>query len=548
MGKEEILEFEVTQGNAKVDKGYVKIIFPDGSTEFAPIVGGDRAYKVEVSVPVPSFLIVKEANCSWRNRYVYFHLYWYDGNLNLIATIDIYNGRVKDMKAYKFGGNEVDEELTKQMKLIYAKQESNRVENTLIEVAKIVKPEYFQEEETEDDKKRNYWVNGKLVMIRTDAIIVPEWARETERDYLEESVKAREIIVPLIVGRIRPPEGAPEYILIDGKGRLDLAKKLGIKEVPCRLVDINSEEEALLLALELEETKKPWSLQYTLNVLKRLLDMGLSKQEIAEKLKISKSTLYRLLWLLEFPDDIKNLFISGALGLRNADIVHKALEVVGKDVVERYFEEYENIADGVKALDELVKALTELKEKHSEYEFKVDPATLSVEIYKNNKKVDSTLGSVIYSSKAEIIRDVGEILEAYSEEGEETTEEIEELEEKEEETEIEEKEFFAPSEDQVKEMKQALRKVFPRGTKVQIHVSEWGNIYIKDKDTGMTIVEKRGISKEDYVDITMNPDTWVKKNIKPLILQLSRIISILKTLGYDTKPLEEFFNRYFASS
>jgi len=190
----------------------------------------------------------------------------------------------------------------------------------------------------EEMPTKKYRVSPDVVKIKIDAIEVPPWARKIPREYLAESVQARGVISPIIVGRLRAGKEA-RFILIDGAGRLEEAKKRGEEEVPARIVDIESEEEALLLSIELEQTKEPWSLEYTLEVIQELLNRGYSKQKIAEILKIPRSKLYRLLWIMEFPEEIKEKFISGEIPLRYADEVQKIINAGKIQKLVKHFKE-----------------------------------------------------------------------------------------------------------------------------------------------------------------------------------------------------------------
>jgi len=165
---------------------------------------------------------------------------------------------------------------------------------------------------------KKYKVSSQLVEIDPRAVEVPSWARKIAREYLEESVKERGIIAPIVVGRIR--EGnKTRFILIDGAGRLSLAVEKELDLIPARIFDIESENDALIISIELEQTKEPWSLEYTIKVIKELLDKQYTKTAIAKLLKIPRSKIYRLLKLAELPEDLQQRFFSGELPLRALD-------------------------------------------------------------------------------------------------------------------------------------------------------------------------------------------------------------------------------------
>jgi len=187
---------------------------------------------------------------------------------------------------------------------------------------------------------------GQVCFLNVNAIIIPEWVRDIDRSYLADSIDEKDVIVPIIVGKIRGDKSG-KYILIDGRGRLETAIRRGDKEILARVVKIESEEEALLLAIELEHTKQPWDPEYTLKVIKYLEGKGYSRKKIAEILKIPRSTLYRILKLETVEPEIKEKVVKGEIPLRALDS-EKALrqylepkEPEEQEIEEGEFEEVE---------------------------------------------------------------------------------------------------------------------------------------------------------------------------------------------------------------
>jgi len=203
---------------------------------------------------------------------------------------------------------------------------------------------------------------SKVLEVEIDRIIVPDWARHIDREYLAESVQDRGVIKPIVVGKLRDGKRV-DFILVDGYGRLELACSRGDKTILARVVDISSPEEALLLAIELEYTKKSWDLEYTLRVINELIKAGYTKKKIAELLKIPRSTLYRILKLNEVDEEIKQKVLSGEIPLRALDsektlrqYLSKQEEKEEKDIEERAKEVIESVVSGatVQTYDEFI--------------------------------------------------------------------------------------------------------------------------------------------------------------------------------------------------
>lgn len=183
---------------------------------------------------------------------------------------------------------------------------------------------------------KKYKVSSQLVEIDPRAVEVPSWARKIAREYLEESVESRGVIVPIVVGRLKQGSQT-RFILIDGYGRLQIALSQGIELIPARIFDIKDEREALLISIELEKTREEWSLDYTLNVIQELINSGYKKTEISKILKVPRNRIYRLLWIAEFPEHLQEYFRDGTFPIRLADELHSIIEEVGEETFMKKF-------------------------------------------------------------------------------------------------------------------------------------------------------------------------------------------------------------------
>ena len=214
---------------------------------------------------------------------------------------------------------------------------------------------------------KKYKVSSQLVEIDPRAVEVPSWARKIAREYLEESVKERGIIAPIVVGRIR--EGnKTRFILIDGAGRLSLAVEKGLDLIPARIFDIESENDALFLSIELEQTKEPWSLEYTIKVIKELLDKQYTKTVIAKLLKIPRSKVYRLLAIASFPEKLQRFFLDETYPIRLADEISALMKEVGEETFMKKFLWYLEDFEPTKAIRATIDSLKKIKISEPEIE------------------------------------------------------------------------------------------------------------------------------------------------------------------------------------
>ena len=152
--------------------------------------------------------------------------------------------------------------------------------------------------------------------------------RPEDRDYLEESIRERGVLEPIVVAKI-----GNKYRIIDGHGRYLLAKKRGEKMILAKVVEVRDTKDEIILNLELNVAKKNFSIREIIRGIEMLRERSMSDQEIRRVLKLPKSTKYRVFWIMQFPPEIKDLFLQEKLAPHVADHIHKALNELGQEKV-----------------------------------------------------------------------------------------------------------------------------------------------------------------------------------------------------------------------
>ena len=135
---------------------------------------------------------------------------------------------------------------------------------------------------------------------------------------LQESLKASGLLQPITIRR-RP--GKDGFELIAGERRLRAATKLGWKEIPAIIREI---DDKTLLTLALVE-----NLQRTdLNPIEegegyhRLLhNFGLTQQQIAETVGKDRTTIANMLRVLQLPESVRRLLQDGKLSMGHAKVL-----------------------------------------------------------------------------------------------------------------------------------------------------------------------------------------------------------------------------------
>lgn len=123
---------------------------------------------------------------------------------------------------------------------------------------------------------------------------------QTAINELVDSIRQHGVLQPLLV---RP--AGDGYQLIAGERRLISAKKAGLRQVPCRVLNLNDQQ---VSEVALEENLK----RQDLNVLEKaiafqeyLKRFGCTIEDLARRLSFERSTVSNMLRLLELPEAVK---------------------------------------------------------------------------------------------------------------------------------------------------------------------------------------------------------------------------------------------------
>ena len=124
---------------------------------------------------------------------------------------------------------------------------------------------------------------------------------QTAINELVDSIRQHGVLQPLLV---RP--AGDGYQLIAGERRLISAKKAGLHQVPCRVLNLTDQQ---VSEVALEENLK----RQDLNVLEKaiafqdyLKRFGCTIEDLARRLSFERSTVSNMLRLLELPDTVKS--------------------------------------------------------------------------------------------------------------------------------------------------------------------------------------------------------------------------------------------------
>lgn len=118
---------------------------------------------------------------------------------------------------------------------------------------------------------------------------------------LRESIKENGVIQPITVRKVNS-----HYEVIAGERRLRAVTELGIKEIPVYVLDINTKEEMLELAIIENVQREKLNPIEQANAYQRLIDeCRLTQEDVAKKIGKDRTTITNMLRLLKLPDDIQ---------------------------------------------------------------------------------------------------------------------------------------------------------------------------------------------------------------------------------------------------
>lgn len=130
---------------------------------------------------------------------------------------------------------------------------------------------------------------------------------------LASSIKEHGIIQPLVVRRLQD-----KYEIIAGERRFKAATLVGMRTVPCIVMNLNDNESAEVAVIENIQRKEMTSLEEAKSF-KKILDKGyLTQEELAKKMGKSQSSIANKLRLLNLDDLVQDAILNGRISERHA--------------------------------------------------------------------------------------------------------------------------------------------------------------------------------------------------------------------------------------
>ncbi len=151
---------------------------------------------------------------------------------------------------------------------------------------------------------------------------------EPELASLCESLKAHNILQPILVRLV-----GGRYQLISGERRLRAAMKAGWKTIPARIREADDRLVSELAIVENLQRKDLNAIEKALSFRRYIDEHRCTQEELANRLKIDRSTIANLMRLLELPAPIKNAIQESKLSAGHA----RALLPLGEEKTQLEF-------------------------------------------------------------------------------------------------------------------------------------------------------------------------------------------------------------------
>ncbi|MBI1803084.1 MAG: ParB/RepB/Spo0J family partition protein [Ignavibacteriae bacterium] len=168
-------------------------------------------------------------------------------------------------------------------------------------------------------------------------------------DELKESIRQKGIIQAVTVRRA----GDGMYDLISGERRIRASQELGLTAIPAYILDVRTESEMLELAL-IENLQREHlnSIEIAISYQRLMHDVGLSAEDIAQKVSKDRTTVVNFLRLLKLPTTIQDALRKGRLTMGHA----RALVGIPDDRVQlKLFEQIVKKDLNVRQVEKLVR-------------------------------------------------------------------------------------------------------------------------------------------------------------------------------------------------
>jgi len=156
-------------------------------------------------------------------------------------------------------------------------------------------------------------VQVNVALIETNPFQPRKHFEDESMAELAESISAHGLLQPIVARRVDDV-----YQLIAGERRLRAAQKAGWEEVPVRVIETDERGAAELAIVENLQRKDLNPLEKAASFKRYLKEHRCTQGQLANRLKIDRSTIANLMRLLELPDEVQDAVTKGKISQGHA--------------------------------------------------------------------------------------------------------------------------------------------------------------------------------------------------------------------------------------
>jgi ParB family chromosome partitioning protein len=211
------------------------------------------------------------------------------------------------------------------------------------------------EETLSPDRSQDQLVEVRVVEVRPNPYQPRMNFDKQALDELKNSIREKGLIQPITVRRVNS-----HFELIAGERRLRAAVEVGLEKVPAYIMQVETKEEMLELAIVENVQREKLNPIEQANAYQRLInECNLTQDDIAQKIGKDRSTITNILRLLRLPKLIQKSVEEGELSVGHARTL-LALEDTEKQLL--IWKKVLKNDISVRKLEKLVKEILEIKQ------------------------------------------------------------------------------------------------------------------------------------------------------------------------------------------
>lgn len=191
---------------------------------------------------------------------------------------------------------------------------------------------------------------------------------------LKISIMSNGLIQPITVRRFNN-----SYQLVSGERRLRACKEIGYVDIPAYIIEVNSDELMLAMALiENIQREKLNPIEIGMAYKRLIEECGLNQEQIADSVGKDRSTIANSIRLLKLPEPLKNALIKDEISMGHARaLINLPSEIIQLEILNKIISNNLNVREVEKIVKKYLTEPNTLKKSKTFTSTKITSANLS---------------------------------------------------------------------------------------------------------------------------------------------------------------------------